>query len=233
MKAQIAKAQAELDLKKKEMDKLNQAVGQKDEKIREMETQIASREKLISDFRTKLDAAVKELNNSDLIVSQKSGKLYVNIPNGSLFGTGETALQEGGRIALKKLAQVLTQNEEFDVCVEGHTDISPYRPSSVGAPLPKAKTKGKGPAPKKALPAKPSAIKDNWDLSALRAASVARELYLLGIAGDRISASGKGEFYPLDNTASEEARRRNRRVEIVISPKLQGMMELISPAKSK
>ena len=236
MKAQIGKAQAELDQKKLEMDKLSQTVGQKDEKIREMQTQIASREKLVSDFKARMDAAVRELNNSDMLVSQKAGKVYVNIPNGSLFGTGETALQENGKTALKKLAQVLAQNEEFEVCVEGHTDISPYRPPSAAAPPAKGKTaKGKGKAvpAKKPVPSKPSAIKDNWDLSAIRAASVARELYLLGIAGDRISAAGKGEFYPLDNSASEEARRRNRRVEIVISPKLQGMMDLISPGSGK
>jgi len=236
MKAQIGKAQAELDQKKQEMEKLSQAVGQKDEKIREMQTQIASREKLVSDFKANMDAAVRELNNSDLLVSQKGSKVYVNIPNGSLFGTGESALQESGKAALKKLAQVLAQNEEFEVCVEGHTDISPYRPAANAAPAPKPKAKSKGKAApvKKPVPAvKLSGIKDNWDLSAIRAASVARELYLLGIAGNRISASGKGEFYPLDNSASEEARRRNRRVEIVISPKLQGMMDLISPGGSK
>ena len=70
-------------------------------------------------------------------------------------------------------------------------------------------------------------IKDNWDLSSLRAATVARELYLLGIAGSRISATGKGEFYPLDLSFSEEARMRNRRIEIVISPKLSALYQMI------
>jgi len=234
MKAQISKAQLELDKKKEETEKLNQAMGQKDGKIREMETQIASREKLLSDFKTRMTTAVMELNSGDLVVSQKSGKVFVNIPNGSLFGTGESALQTSGKEALKKVAQVLAQNEEFEVSVEGHTDISPFRPVAPVAPAkPKSKvkgSKGKSPPPK-AIPAKPSSIKDNWDLSAIRAASVARELYLLGVSGDRISATGKGEFYPLDNSASEEARKRNRRVEIVISPKMQGMMDLLSPKK--
>ena len=234
MKAQISKAQLELDKKKEETEKLNQAMGQKDGKIREMETQIASREKLLSDFKTRMTTAVMELNSGDLVVSQKSGKVFVNIPNGSLFGTGESALQTSGKEALKKVAQVLAQNEEFEVSVEGHTDISPFRPVAPVAPAkPKSKvkgSKGKSPAPK-AIPAKSSSIKDNWDLSAIRAASVARELYLLGVSGDRISATGKGEFYPLDNSASEEARKRNRRVEIVISPKMQGVMDLLSPKK--
>jgi len=234
MKAQISKAQLELDKKKEETEKLNQAMGQKDGKIREMETQIASREKLLSDFKTRMTTAVMELNSGDLVVSQKSGKVFVNIPNGSLFGTGESALQTSGKEALKKVAQVLAQNEEFEVSVEGHTDISPFRPVAPVAPAkPKSKvkgSKGKSPPPK-AIPAKPSSIKDNWDLSAIRAASVARELYLLGVSGDRISATGKGEFYPLDNSASEEARKRNRRVEIVISPKMQGVMDLLSPKK--
>jgi chemotaxis protein MotB len=156
----------------------------------------------------------------------------VQIPNGSLFGTGESILQESGKTALKKLAQVLAQNEEFEVSVEGHTDISPFRPATPAKKKPVAKSKGKVQAVK-ASPSKSSSLKDNWDLSAIRAASVARELYLLGVAGDRISAVGKGEFYPLDESKSEEARRRNRRVEIVISPKMQGMLDLISPGGSR
>jgi len=234
MKVQIEKTKAELDQKKLEMDKLSQTVGQKDGKIREMETQIASREKLLSDFKARMTSAVMELNSGDLVVTQKSGKVFINIPNGSLFGTGESVLQTSGKEALKKVAQVLAQNEEFEVSVEGHTDISPFRPAAPVAPAkPKTKvkgSKGKSPAPK-VIPAKPSSIKDNWDLSAIRAASVARELYLLGVSGDRISATGKGEFYPLDNSTSEEARKRNRRVEIVISPKMQGVMDLLSPKK--
>ena len=236
MKSQISKAQLELDKKKEETERLNQAMGQKDGKIREMETQIASREKLLSDFKARMTSAVMELNSGDLVVTQKSGKVFINIPNGSLFGTGESVLQASGKEALKKVAQVLAQNEEFEVSVEGHTDISPFRPAAPVAPAkpkPKVKgSKGKSPAPK-AIPAKPSSIKDNWDLSAIRAASVARELYLLGVSGDRISATGKGEFYPLDNSTSEEARKRNRRVEIVISPKMQGVMDLLSPSKGK
>lgn len=240
MKVQINKAQAELDSKKRETEKLNLVVGQKDEAIREMQTQIISREKLISEFKARMDAAVKDLNDADLMVTQKNGRVHVNIPNRSLFGAGEFSLQEAGKEALKKVALVLNQNEEFEVSVEGHTDISPYRPVVNTTPNPvkkpvkgKSKQKGKQVPPENSVVPKSSEIKDNWDLSAIRAASVARELYLLGIAGDRISATGKGEFYPLDKTLSDDARRRNRRIEIVISPRMQMVMKLLETEKTR
>lgn len=231
MKVQISKAQAELDARKREEEKLSHAVGQKDEKIRDMQTQMESRQKMIADFKAKMDAAVKELNDAELLVTLRDGRVYVNIPNRSLFNAGETSVQESGKEAIRKVAQVLNQNEEYEVSVEGHTDISPYRPASV---LPPPTRPGKGKKAKagkaattKPVPSKLAEIKDNWDLSAIRAAAVARELYLLGISGDRISATGKGEFYPLDMSMSDDARRRNRRVEMVISPRMQTVMKLL------
>ncbi len=237
MKAQIMKAQAELDARKREEEKLSQTVGQKDEKIREMQTQMESRQKMVADFKAKMDAAVKELNDAELLVTLRDGRVYVNIPNRSLFNAGETSVQESGKEAIRKVAQVLNQNEEYEVSVEGHTDISPYRPASV-LPAPTRPTKGKKAKAGKAVatkpaPSKSSEIRDNWDLSAIRASAVARELYLLGISGDRISATGKGEFYPLDYSVSDDARRRNRRVEIVISPRMQTVMKLLGSPESR
>jgi len=221
MKAQITAAQAELDKKKEETTRLNQDVGAKDNRIKEMESQLAARDKAMMEFKSKMTAALLTLNNSNLQVSQKDGKVYVVLPNATLFNTGSYSLQPAGADAVLKVAQVLIQNPELQVSVEGHTDISPFKPAT-SAPVKKGKTSAKKQPTKSA-----STVKDNWDLSSLRAATVARALYMRGVSGSRISATGKGEFYPLDISMSEEAKMRNRRIEIVISPNLSKLHEIL------
>ena len=220
MKAQIAQAQAELDKKKVETSKLTQDVGAKDSKIKDMESQLAVRDKAMQDVKAKMTSALLTLNNTNLQVSQKEGKVYVILPNQTLFTTGSYALQKAGSDAISKVAQVLVQNSDLEVSVEGHTDISPFKATATQAK--KGKAGAKKPVAKSA-----GTIKDNWDLSSLRATTVARALYLQGVSGGRISATGKGEFYPLDISVSEEAKMRNRRIEIVISPNLAKLYELI------
>lgn len=217
-KAQMAVTQAELDKKKEEAAKLSQDVGSKESQIKEMQTKIASKEKVIQDIKAKMSSALLTLNNSDLQVSEKDGKVYVVLPTRTLFSTNSYALQPAGKEAVIKVAQVLASNPDLDVSIEGHTDNTPFKPS----PAAKAKKGAKKPV------AAPTPVKDNWDLSALRAASVAKVFYTYGIAGNRISASGKGEFYPLDFSNSEEAKARNRRIEIVLSPKLSVLYQMLN-----
>jgi chemotaxis protein MotB len=224
MKAQLALQQAEYDKKKEEANRLSQDVGSKDSKIKEMESQLAAKDKMLADFKAKMTAALLTLNNSNLQVQEKDGKVYVVLPNQTLFATGSYALQQAGKEAISKVAQVLIQNPDLEVSVEGHTDNSPFKPKT--PPSKTSKTAKKG-GKKPATPAVVAGVKDNWDLSSLRSATVARELYLQGVSGNRISATGKGEFYPLDNSMSEEAKMRNRRIEIVISPKLSSLYQLI------
>ena len=219
-KSEMAATQLELGKKKEEALRLNQDLGSKDNRIKEMEAQMAAKDKAMLDIKAKMTSALLTLGNSNLQVSQKDGKVYVVLPNQTLFSTGSYSLQPAGKDAVSRVAMVLMQNPDLEVSVEGHTDVSPFKPKAA-APVAK-----KGKKPVKAAAA-PSVIKDNWDLSSLRAATVARELYLQGIAGSRISATGKGEFYPLDLSFSEEARMRNRRIEIVISPKLSALYQMI------
>ena len=220
-KAQIGLAQAELDKKKDEASKLTQDVGAKDGRIKDMESQLATRDKAMLEVKAKMTSALLTLNNTNLQVSQKDGKVYVVLPNQTLFTTGSYNLQQAGQDAILKVAQVLIQNPELEVSVEGHTDVSPFKPA-VSKPAKKGKSGAKKPIAKPA-----SSVKDNWDLSSLRATTVARALYMQGVSGSRISATGKGEFYPLDISMSEAAKMRNRRIEIVISPNLSKLYELI------
>jgi len=220
-KAASAVTQSELEKKKEEAANLSQVVGAKDSRIKEMETQLAVKDKAMREIKAKMTSALLTLNNSNLQVSQKDGKVYIVLPNQTLFSTGSYSLQPAGLDAVRTVAKVLIQNPDLEVSVEGHTDISPFMPK----PAKPVAKKGKKPAPKMATG---SVIKDNWDLSSLRATTVARALYLQGVAGNRIVATGKGEFYPLDNAVGEDARLRNRRIEIVIAPNLSTLYEMIN-----
>jgi chemotaxis protein MotB len=118
-----------------------------------------------------------------------------------LFKSGSAAVEVKGKEALKVLAEVLDKNPDIDILVEGHTDNVPIRTS---------------------------VYKDNWDLSVARATSIVRILTdEYKIEPTRLTASGKGEFSPRASNAASEGRANNRRTEIILSPKLDEIMQLL------
>ena len=119
-----------------------------------------------------------------------------------LFSSGKTAVEPKGIEALKNVAKVLEQNADINILVEGHTDDVPMA--------------GKG------------EIKDNWDLSVIRATSVTK-IILQNSKTDpkRITSAGRGEFFPLDPAKTPEARKKNRRTEIILTPKLDELLKVL------
>ena len=119
-----------------------------------------------------------------------------------LFASGSWTINEQGLNAIRNLASVLENEKEISVLIEGHTDNVPYR--------------GNG------------QVKDNWDLSVMRATSVVRALLKSGnIEPVRLSASGRSEYLPIDTADSAEARAKNRRTEIILTPNLDQLFQLI------
>ena len=115
--------------------------------------------------------------------------------------TGSTAVDQRGREALLSLAEALRNQKDILVQVEGHTDDQPIK----GGP-----------------------IRDNWDLSVLRATSVVRILEKnKGINPVRLTPAGRGEFSPLDAAATPEARKKNRRIEVILTPKLDDLFKMM------
>jgi len=225
MKTQIMAAQAELDKKKEEAVKLSQVLGTKDNRIKDMEAQIAAKDKKMADFKAKMTEALLVLNNAELEVTLKDGKVYVMLPQQTLFGIGSYVLDKNGKTAINQVSKILVQNPDLEVSVEGHTDNTPYRPYETTQSVKKGASKKSD--------SSPECPQDNWDLSCLRAATVAREMYSLGVLGNRIGATGKGEFYPLDISNSEIAKMKNRRIEIVISPKLTALYDILNKDEKK
>lgn len=194
--------QAKLNQQQADIDAANAELKKREARIAELENILKQKEQSAADLKKKLSDALYNFENKGLTITQKNGKVYVSMDESLLFASGRTAVQPKGTEALKNLAKVLEQNTDINVMVEGHTDDIPM--------------KGAG------------EIKDNWDLSVMRATSVTK--ILLGSAmidGKRITAAGRGEFVPLDPGKTADARKKNRRTEIILTPKLDELLKVL------
>jgi chemotaxis protein MotB len=153
-------------------------------------------------LKKKLSDALTGFEGKGLTITQKNGKVYVSMDESLLFASGKTNVEPKGVDALKNVAKVLEQNTDINVMVEGHTDDVPM--------------KGAG------------EIKDNWDLSVMRATSVTKiMLNAASIDAKRITSAGRGEFFPLDPAKTPDARKKNRRTEIILTPKLDELLKVL------
>ena len=137
-----------------------------------------------------------------MTVDIRDGKVYVSLADKLLFPSGSIIIDQHGKDALVQLAAVLNKEPDISIAVEGHTDIK--KVNNLGQ------------------------IKDNWDLSVLRATSVTRFLTdAQGVDPHRLTATGKGQFQPVDPGTAPDALAKNRRIEIVLTPKLDELYNLI------
>jgi chemotaxis protein MotB len=193
---------ARLSDQQKDLEKLSADLKQREARVAELEEILRKKDQAAADLRKKLSDALIGFENKGLTITQKNGKVYVSMEENLLFASGKTNVEPKGAEALRKVAKVLEQNTDINVMVEGHTDDVPM--------------KGAG------------EIKDNWDLSVMRATSVTKlMLNSARIDGDRITAAGRGEFFPLDPGKNAEARKKNRRTEIILTPKLDELLKVL------
>jgi len=151
-------------------------------------------------LKDKMAEALKGFSSNDLTVVQKNGKVYVSLSENLLFPSGSAVVNPKGIDALSKLAAVLNLNSDVAVNIEGHTDSIPIR----------------------------GRFSDNWDLSTARANSIVRVLVNnYKVDPVRVIASGHSYFDPLQTNSSADGRAKNRRTEIILSPKLDEMYKLI------
>lgn len=204
-----------IDQNLSQSDQFNKTLKAKSDELYNKEKLLAEREKALEEMRlviNRQDSITKQLNsilrnallgfNSDeLSVEIKNGKVYVSMSDKLLFKSGSSAVEDKGKEALKLLSEVLDKNTDIDILVEGHTDK---------------------------VPIKTAIYKDNWDLSVARATSIVRILSVdYKIAPTRMTASGKGEYFPKSDNETTEGRAKNRRTEIILSPKLDEIMQLL------
>jgi len=193
-----------LDSKKASLDELTFELEKRNAKLAELEKILDAQKKIVRDLKNKVSEALLGFENNGLTVTQKDGKVYISLDEKLLFKSASWDIDANGRNALRKLASVLEKNPGIQVTIEGHTDNVPYNPGN-------------------------SQLKDNWDLSVKRATTVVRVL-LEGskIKPERLTASGRSEYLPVDNRNTQDARQKNRRTEIVLTPDLTELYNLIN-----
>jgi chemotaxis protein MotB len=185
-----------------EISKLSDDLKKREQRLKEVEEVLRKRDESTNQLKEKLQQALLGFTKSGLTVEIKNGNVYVSLTDKLLFPSGSIVIDEKGKQALAQLANVLKEQPEINIAVEGHTDTQ------------KIKNLGQ--------------IKDNWDLSVLRSTSVVRFLTEeQKVDGVRMTATGKGEFQPLGANATADGRSKNRRIEIVLSPKLDELYNLI------
>lgn len=195
-----------LQVKEDSLTRLSQRIGEKQAQLAEREAalsalqaEIAKKDEAMKSLKERVSKALTGFEGKGLTVTQKDGKIYVNLENKLLFATGSTAVEAKGKEALVSLAKAIENERELNVMVEGHTDTDKVLGSGGG-------------------------YKDNWDLSVLRATSVVRILQENSKVDPlRITAAGRGEYIPVDPAD----KAKNRRIEVILAPDLKELYKLV------
>ena len=205
LSAELEAKQIELQRKEDQLMTLEKQLSERERKLEAQEAKLAELNAIIKSQETATKAlkdrvanALKNFENKGLTVIEKDGKIYVSLEAKLLFASGSTTVEDGGKTALVELAKVLETEKDLEIIVEGHTDTDKMSGSSHP--------------------------KNNWELSVLRATSVIEIMTSKsGLDPKQVMAAGRSEFHPVD----ESDKAKNRRIEIIISPDLDALYELI------
>ena len=152
----------------------------------------------------KLTRSLSKQEMSDVDVQVLKGVVYISLADNMLYKSGSYEIGDRAGETLSKIAKIITDYKDYDVLIEGNTDNVPINQKN---------------------------IRNHWDLSALRASSVVQALQnQYGVDPKRLTAAGRGEYNPVASNASEKGKQRNRRTQIIITPKLDQFMDLIDEA---
>lgn len=199
---ELSEMQERLEMQADELQAKQDSLNEYAKSLTELQKILAQKDQEVRALKDKVSNALKNFEGSGLKVEQRNGKVYVSMDEKLLFASARWEVQGEGKAALQELAKVLEADSTINVLIEGHTDNLAYNGSGQ--------------------------VKDNWDLSVMRATSVVKLLLAYGdINPQRISASGRGEFFPIDPADTKEARAKNRRTEIILTPKLDELFQII------
>lgn len=195
-----------LRIEQERLSDISNKLAAREKRVNELEGIIQRKDSVVEYVRSKVSDALLGFQGNGLTVEMKNGQVYVSMENSLLFASGSWDVAPKGKLALEKLAAVLAENPDIRILVEGHTDNDAYR--------------GRG------------QVSDNWDLSVMRATSVVKIITSnSGIDAKRITAAGRGEFVPLASNETSEGKATNRRTEIILTPDLTELADLIESIK--
>jgi chemotaxis protein MotB len=201
--AQLEQKEKALAAEQERLNKLNHDLLASSQRLTELETLMASKDASMKKLKETLSKALNSFEGKGLTVEQKNGKVYVSMENKLLFSSGSWAVGAEGRRAVVEVGKVLGVNPDIAVLIEGHTDDDAYG--------------GSGP------------IADNWDLSTKRATAIVGILSEnKSINRQNLTAAGRSEYAPLASNSTAEGKAKNRRIEIILTPKLDQISKMLN-----
>lgn len=186
----------------KNLKVLSDGIQDKERRIAELESAMARKDSTVEMVQQRLRDALRNFDGKGLTVEERDGKVYVSLENRLLFPSASWTVEPEGKKALEELAVVLAENSDLQVMVEGHTDGDAFNGRT--------------------------AVKDNWDLSVMRATSIVKVIVANeGVNKANVIAAGRSEYVPVADNDTPEGKAKNRRTEIIITPDLGELNNLL------
>lgn len=201
--AQLEAKEQALAAENARLEKLKKELEDRSNRVAELENVIATKDAAMTALKNAISRALTDFEGKGLTVEQRDGKVYVSMENKLLFSSGSWAVGSEGTRAVKQLGNVLGDNPDIAVLIEGHTDNVPYQGNSQ--------------------------LSGNWDLSTKRATAIVNILRENpSINPENLTAAGRGEYAPVATNSTPEGRAKNRRIEVILTPKLDELSRLLN-----
>ncbi|MFK2818829.1 OmpA family protein [Flavobacteriaceae sp. LMIT009] len=201
--AQLEAKEQALAAENARLQKLEKDLAERSSRVAELENLIAAKDEAMRNLKDAISRALTDFEGKGLTIEQRDGKVYVSMENKLLFSSGSWAVNSQGREAVVQLGSVLADNPDIAVLIEGHTDNVPYKGNSQ--------------------------LSGNWDLSTKRATAIVNILREnAAINPENLTAAGRGEYAPVATNDTAEGKAKNRRIEVILTPKLDEITKLLN-----
>lgn len=202
LQKELEEKEAKLNERDNNLTRLNSEVKKREEKVEELTRLINEKDSLMKSLQETVASALLNFKDKGISVDIKGDKVYVSLEEEILFASGKYNIGKSAKTALLELSKVLNQNPDISILVEGHTDDDPI---------------------------KTTCIKDNYDLSVLRATEITRILVDQGNVDPKmVTAAGRGEYLPVASNSTTDGKKKNRRIEIILTPNLDKLYNIIN-----
>ncbi|NRD21922.1 OmpA family protein [Winogradskyella litoriviva] len=201
--AQLEAKELALATENERLNTLKKELESRSQRVAELENVIASKDAAMRQLKDAISKALTNFEGKGLTVEQRNGKVYISMENKLLFESGSWYVGAQGKQAVQQLGSVLAENPEISVLIEGHTDNVPYKGNAQ--------------------------LSGNWDLSAKRATAIVNILRENdAINPENLTAAGRGEYAPIASNETSDGKAKNRRIEVILTPKLDEISKLLN-----
>lgn len=201
LEARLDRAMSTSSSVRQELTEKEQRLSEQQQRLDLLQNLLDEQRSVMENLKATIDKALVQYRSDELQINEQDGKLYVSLQDKLLFSSGSATVNQDGKEALAKLAVVLNNSPEIQIMVEGHTDSVPIR----------------------------GRFEDNWELSTARATAIVRLLTgTLSVAPERVIAAGRSFYEPKASNESADGRAKNRRTEIILTPRLNELFQLLN-----